>query len=238
MVVCIQNHDQIGNRPYGRRLNHQIDPALFRALSALLLFLPETPLIFMGQEWAAGTPFQFFTDHHDDLGRLVTEGRRQEFSRFEAFADPVARASIPDPQSWSTFERSRLDWAECARPPHAGVLELYRALLRLRRTERASGSPDRLDAVAPDDAALVVMRGRGDGRTLLLAMCVRPSGRVDLGRWRSTAQMGRWEVVLTTEDSPFEQSQEAPGAFRPAIELEADLAVTFRRPSAVILKAL
>jgi 1,4-alpha-glucan branching enzyme len=70
MIVCIQNHDQIGNRPFGRRLNHQIEPALFRALSALLLFVPETPLLFMGQEWAASTRFLFFTDHHGELGEL------------------------------------------------------------------------------------------------------------------------------------------------------------------------
>jgi maltooligosyltrehalose trehalohydrolase len=76
MIFCLQNHDQIGNRPFGRRLHHQIDSALFRALSALLLFAPETPLLFMGQEWAASSPFLFFTDHHQELGRLVTEGRR------------------------------------------------------------------------------------------------------------------------------------------------------------------
>ena len=94
------------------RLNHQIEPALFRALSALLLFVPETPLLFMGQEWACQQPFLYFTDHHADLGRLVTKGRREEFSRFEAFADPVTRARIPDPQASSTFEDSRLVWNE------------------------------------------------------------------------------------------------------------------------------
>ena len=77
MVFCLQNHDQIGNRPFGGRLNHQIAPALFRALSALLLFVPETPLLFMGQEWAASTRFLYFTDHHAELGRLVTTGRRE-----------------------------------------------------------------------------------------------------------------------------------------------------------------
>ena len=68
MIVCLQNHDQIGNRAFGERLNHQVSPARFRALSALLLVVPETPLLFMGQEWAATSPFLYFTDHHPELG--------------------------------------------------------------------------------------------------------------------------------------------------------------------------
>src|SRR5438552_5440902 len=91
----------------------------------------------MGQEWAATTRFQFYTDHHIDLGRLVAIGRREEFSRFDAFADPAARARIPDPQASSTFENSRLVWNEPTHAPHAGILALYRARLKVRRTEAA-----------------------------------------------------------------------------------------------------
>src|SRR4029453_3067955 len=171
--------DQIGNRPYGRRLNHQIEPALFRALSTLLLFLPETPLLFMGQEWAASTPFLFFTDHRADLGQLVTKGRREEFSRFEAFADPVMRARIPDPQARSTFEESRLVWNERTQEPHAGVLELYRALLKLRRSELVLQRRERLEVVALDDASLVVLR-RSERDALLLVLCTGARRRVNL----------------------------------------------------------
>ena len=78
-MVCLQNHDQVGNRALGERLHHQIDPAAFRAVTVLLLCAPETPLLFMGQEWAATSPFLYFTDHEPRLGRLVTEGRRREF---------------------------------------------------------------------------------------------------------------------------------------------------------------
>src|SRR5207302_1405895 len=105
-VFAIQNHDQIGNRPFGDRLNHTLDIERYKAASILLLFLPQTPLLFMGQEFAASTTFQFFTDHNPELGRLVTEGRRTEFKSFSAFSDPKTRERIPDPQAESTFLRS------------------------------------------------------------------------------------------------------------------------------------
>lgn len=135
-MICLQNHDQIGNRAFGDRLNPAIDLAAFRAASALLLTAPATPLLFMGQEWAATTPFLYFTDHEEDLGKLVTEGRRQEFRHFLAFVDPEARERIPDPQAVSTFEASRLDWSEPERAPHASILRLYQALL-----PSAAGNP-------------------------------------------------------------------------------------------------
>jgi maltooligosyltrehalose trehalohydrolase len=138
-VLCIQNHDQVGNRAFGDRLHHQIDWAAYHAASALLLCSPQTPLLFMGQEWAASTPFQFFTDHHEELGKLVTEGRRREFERFKAFADPETREKIPDPQGLETFLNSRLAWEERETDEHAATLRLYRDLLRLRRSEPALG---------------------------------------------------------------------------------------------------
>ena len=128
-VVCIQNHDQVGNRPTGNRLTDDVSPAAYRAASALLLFAPELPLLFMGQEWAASTPFQFFTDHNAELGRAVSEGRRAEFEDFPGFS-----GEVPDPQDPATFRRSTLDWAEPERPGHAHTLALYRALLALRRS--------------------------------------------------------------------------------------------------------
>ncbi len=101
----MQNHDQVGNRPFGERLHHQIDAERYAVASALLLFAPETPLLFMGQEFAASTPFLFFTDSPRELGRLVTEGRRAEFAGFRAFADPDRARRDPrpaggEPPSW------------------------------------------------------------------------------------------------------------------------------------------
>ncbi|MGI8926806.1 MAG: malto-oligosyltrehalose trehalohydrolase, partial [Tepidiformaceae bacterium] len=111
-VYCIQNHDQVGNRALGDRLSKTVSPANFRVAMLLLLLLPQTPLLFQGQEYAASTPFLYFTDHEPGLGRRVTEGRRTEFAAFAAFSDPRARERIPDPQAAETFLRSKLDPAE------------------------------------------------------------------------------------------------------------------------------
>ncbi len=132
-VFCIQNHDQIGNRAFGERLSTQISPQSYLAASALLLLAPEVPLLFMGQEWAAAEPFQYFTNHNEELGRLITEGRRKEFEHFAAFADESRRESIPDPQAPATFLRSKLDWSARETPEHLTCLKWYRALLQIRK---------------------------------------------------------------------------------------------------------
>ena len=132
-VFCITNHDQIGNHAFGLRLNEIVSPAAFRAASALLCLVPYTPLILMGQEWGASSPFQYFTDHEPGLGRRVTEGRRAEFSGFASFRDPAAREKIPDPQAEETFLRSKLCWDEMRESRHAATLRLYREFLQLRR---------------------------------------------------------------------------------------------------------
>ena len=235
MVVCLQNHDQIGNRAFGERLNHQIAASQFRALSALLLFVPETPLIFMGQEWAASTPFLYFTDHRPDLGLLVTEGRRAEFSRFTAFADESVRSRIPDPQAPSTFETSRLRWQERDRAPHAGVLRLYHALLRLRRDDPAMQRPDGFEALALDDATLAVTRSAAGGSLLLVA---RLHGAGAVGT--SSIAIGpesRWAVVLTTDDEVFVEDRDRETSRPPEIAFERGTPIlTFHRPGAVILR--
>ena len=147
-VVFIQNHDQVGNRPLGTRLTDDVSLPVYRALSVLLCVAQELPLLFMGQEWAASTPFQFFTDHTEELGPSVTEGRKEEFADFSGFD-----GTVPDPQDPATFERSVLDWDEPRRPPHDGVLALYRDLLALR-----PGLDDTMHVEAPTDTTLVVDR--------------------------------------------------------------------------------
>jgi maltooligosyltrehalose trehalohydrolase len=167
-VFCIQNHDQVGNRAEGERLSQLVDRDRYAAASALLLLAPETPLLFMGQEYAATTPFLYFTDHNQELGRLVTEGRREEFAGFAAFRDRERRARIPDPQALSTFEASKLDPAERAR--NAPMERLYRDLLRLRREDAVLRHQDRAGtrAIAVSDEVLAVMRRHGSDRRLLL----------------------------------------------------------------------
>ncbi|WP_437602177.1 malto-oligosyltrehalose trehalohydrolase [Sorangium sp. So ce590] len=178
-VHCIQNHDQIGNRALGDRLGDKVSPAAFRTTSALLLLTPYTPLLFMGQEWNARTPFQYFTDHNAELGRLVTEGRRREFQYFSSFGD----AEVPDPQDPRTFERSKLDWSERQRPEHAGVLAWYRELLGLRASHPALRGRARdafsAEALSPD---AVRIERRGGEIAVIALVALRGALALDLGR--------------------------------------------------------
>jgi maltooligosyltrehalose trehalohydrolase len=128
-VAFIQNHDQIGNRAFGERLNVLTSLEAMRALVGVYLLAPQTPMIFMGEEWSAKTPFLFFCDFGGELADAVRQGRRNEFSRFSAFADEEKRSRIPDPLAESTFLASKLDWSQ-ADPDQAAF---YRRLLALRR---------------------------------------------------------------------------------------------------------
>ena len=124
-----QNHDQIGNRAAGERLAHLAGQDAARVAAALVLCGPFVPLVFQGEEWAASTPFLYFTDHEDpDLAAAVSDGRRREFAAFGWTPDQV-----PDPQDPTTIARSQLDWDEIGREPHAGMLAWYRRLIALRR---------------------------------------------------------------------------------------------------------
>jgi maltooligosyltrehalose trehalohydrolase len=237
LVVCLQNHDQIGNRALGERLHHQIDAAAWRAASTLLLIAPETPLLFMGQEWGATSPFLYFTDHTAELGPLVTEGRRREFAGFAAFSDPVARERIPDPQAEQTFTKSRLDWEELGREPHAGLLRLYRALLELRRGEHlGSGERDGFHAVALDEDSLALLYGpRADAADNLVAIVrLRGSGESRLpGSLLRSEGETQWRLRLSSEDERFVSDPRL-------IETTADaqgLRARFSRPGAVVWSA-
>jgi len=170
-VVCIQNHDQVGNRALGERLHHQIDTPAWLAATTLLLLAAETPLLFMGQEWAATTPFLFFTDHDEPLGSQVVEGRRREFRDFDAFRT----TAIPSPQDPETFDRSRLRWDEVRGGAHAEVLRATRDLLALRRRLAEAGV--RMRAVSVADAGSVVMRHVDAGGTVEHLALIRLSGR-------------------------------------------------------------
>jgi maltooligosyltrehalose trehalohydrolase len=168
-VYCIQNHDQVGNRPLGDRLNQIVDPAAYRALSALLLLAPQTPLLFQGQEWATASPFQFFTDHNAELGRLVTEGRRNEFKGFWT----ETHIEVPDPQAEQTFLSSKLPWDERLQPGHAETLALYRELIRLRQAHPALRRRDRaaLHVTALGERALLLQReGEQPDQTVLIVV--------------------------------------------------------------------
>ncbi|HLJ78565.1 MAG TPA: malto-oligosyltrehalose trehalohydrolase [Acidobacteriaceae bacterium] len=130
-----QNHDQVGNRAKGERLSHIVSFGRAKIAAAMVMTAPFVPMIFQGEEWAASSPFQFFTNHDPELGRLVSEGRKKEFAR-----SGWKPAEVPDPQAPETYQRSQLNWDERRSGCHAEMLEWYRRLIALRRS-----TPDLLD---------------------------------------------------------------------------------------------
>jgi maltooligosyltrehalose trehalohydrolase len=225
-VVCVQNHDQVGNRAFGDRLHHAADAAAWRAAVTVLLTAPMTPLLFMGQEWAASTPFQFFTNFGPELGRQVVEGRRKEFSAFPEFAAPNATERIPDPQAEDTFAASRLRWDEQVEPAHRCVLALHRALLRLRDERPALRGSDECetDAEAAGGDTLVMQRGGPDEPRVLIVARLRGNGPIEVSRLSA----GDWRQLLSTEDDLFAADPMPPRLDRAAGVIE------FRRPGAII----
>ncbi len=157
-VGYAQNHDHVGNRAEGDRLAARLSPGRLEAVAAVVLTAPFVPMLFQGEEWAASTPFAYFTDHGDpSLREAVRAGRRAEFASFGWDPDQV-----PDPQDPATFGRSRLDWSEAAGSPHREMLAWYRRLIQLRRDypELADGRRERVRFRPYPPGAFSLSRGR------------------------------------------------------------------------------
>jgi maltooligosyltrehalose trehalohydrolase len=154
----LQDHDQIGNRAVGDRISASLSPDLLAVGATIVLTSPFTPMLFMGEEWGASTPWQFFTSHPEpELGRATAEGRIGEFAEHGWDADVV-----PDPQDPETFTRSKLDWSEPEQEPHARLLRIHRTLLALRHSHPELVDPDlsRVEVRFDEDQRwLVVRRG-------------------------------------------------------------------------------
>jgi maltooligosyltrehalose trehalohydrolase len=133
-VSFLQNHDQVGNRAFGERITNLAEPRVLKAAVAVLLLAPSPPLLFMGEEFGASTPFLFFCDFEPDLASKAREGRRVEFARFAQFSSTEAQAKIPDPNAEETFVRCKLDWGTVQSQIHSDWLEFYRELLACRKS--------------------------------------------------------------------------------------------------------
>ncbi|MBV8641309.1 MAG: malto-oligosyltrehalose trehalohydrolase [Verrucomicrobia bacterium] len=214
-VHCISNHDQVGNRAYGDRLNKVVPAAAYRAASALLLTGPYTPMLFMGQEWAASTPFLYFTDHYDELGRGVTEGRRKEFADFSDFRDPKKRTLIPDPQALTTFTNSKLIWTELEQSPHAETLRLYSDFLRFRRTKiKERGRGCWLVAQVSHRAIALRYRRPKQGDILILAQLLANETILEPTNELLRPAQGRtWRFEISSNESIY--GGERTGLFDP-----------------------
>jgi maltooligosyltrehalose trehalohydrolase len=184
-----QTHDQIGNRAQGDRLAASLSPGLLACAATLTLTAPFTPMLFMGEEWAAGTPWQFFTDHTDpELAEAVRRGRRREFAEHG-----WAEEDVPDPQDPATRDRSCLDWSEPEREPHARVLAWYRRLIALRHEHPDLTDPDLADTkVAYDEQQRWLAFRRGDVR-VAVNLAKEPAA-IPLGPRRATV-LAAWEPV-------------------------------------------
>jgi malto-oligosyltrehalose trehalohydrolase len=171
----LQDHDQIGNRAAGDRISATLPADLVRVGAGLVLTSPFTPMLFMGEEWGADTPWQYFTDHVEPwLAKAVAEGRKAEFT-----------ADVPDPQDKQAFLRSKLDWTQLDREPYLGILAWYRELIALRRARPELTDPrlDRVQAGFDEDARwIMVRRGRLRIAANLGAQAVRlPLGQRGIG---------------------------------------------------------
>jgi maltooligosyltrehalose trehalohydrolase len=168
-VVFASDHDQVGNRALGDRPAQRLSPGRLAASAAVVLTSPFTPMIFMGEEWGASTPFLYFADHAEpELARAVREGRTAEFAGHgwtDLYGGPV---QVPDPQSPATVAASRLDWAEPGRAGHARLLAWYRRLVALRRAQPdlADGDLDGVRVAVADDGTWLVVR-RGELRVVV-----------------------------------------------------------------------
>ncbi len=207
LIHCISNHDQSGNRAFGERLHSSIPEASYRAISMLLCLSPYTPMLFMGQEWAASTPFLYFTDHQPELGVLVTEGRRREFAGFPEFNDAALLTQIPDPQQEETFQRAKLRWDERPLALHAGVLNLYQTCLQLRNAQAAFRpvSRERWDVMVIG-RGIACMRLEDWSSTYLLVFHLWPEdelAELSFSQLPWGREVTQWQLVFSSNDPSF-----------------------------------
>jgi maltooligosyltrehalose trehalohydrolase len=205
-VHFLQNHDQVANSGRGLRAHEITSFGELKAMTALLLLMPQTPMLFQGQEFAASSPFYYFADHNPELAKLVCAGRAKELAQFPSVATPQMQASLLDPADRSTFERSKIDHADRARGQHALVWQLHKDLLQLRREQpvfRRVQRREDIDGAVLGDGAFV-LRFFGDGDRLLvvnfsvdleLNPCPEPLMAAPAGQ--------RWSILWSSEDPKY-----------------------------------
>ena len=179
LVIFLENHDQISNSATGARLRALSSPGRHRAMTALLLLSPGTPMLFQGQEFGATTPFLYFADHKPDLAQLVAEGRATFLKQFPSMALPELQAQLPDPADRATFERCQLDWSQFE--SNTAIVLLHRDLLRLRRNDPAFSTqrPRGCDGSVLSDSAFVLRFFVDDGSDRLLIVNLGSSLHLD-----------------------------------------------------------
>jgi maltooligosyltrehalose trehalohydrolase len=231
-VNYLQNHDQVANSGAGLRLHQLTSPGRHRALTALLLLAPSTPMLFQGQEFSASAPFLYFADHEPELAQSVREGREEFLTQFRSLATPEAQAALADPSDPATFQRSRLDLSE--RERHAEAYSLHRDLLRLRKEDPAF-SAQRTGGVegavlAPEAFVLRFFESNGEDRLLVVnlgrELHLEPAPEPLLAPVRRSG----WRVLWSSEDTRY------GGAGTPPVETDEGWRIPAH--SAVVLEPL
>ncbi len=216
-VYCIDNHDQAANRAFGRRLSYLVGVEQHRAWSAVMLLLPYTPMIFMGQEFAASTGFYYFTDHGTELGEAIRVGRHAEFAAHEHPEEQHRR--FPDPQDPRMFDESKLKLEERDTGAGAGTLALYSELLRVRKDDAVLSRQDRHDmrAYAASETLVIVHLWHGREHRLIVAnFGIALDGTPANAHVTAALSALEWTVVLSTDDTTF-------GGGGGAVRFDADL---------------
>jgi maltooligosyltrehalose trehalohydrolase len=203
-VTFIQNHDQVANSAAGLRIHQETSGGRHRALTALMLLLPQTPMLFQGQEFATSSPFLFFADHNGDLAKLVREGRGGFLSQFPSLAADKASQAV-DPSDPQTFLRCKLDWSE--RETHKATLDLHRDLLRIRREDPVirARAPRSLDGAVISDAAFILrfFGERGEDRLLVVNLGARIHADPFAEPLAAPPYSRGWTTIFSTESSKY-----------------------------------
>jgi maltooligosyltrehalose trehalohydrolase len=211
-VNYIQNHDQVANSGFGTRIDRLTSPGRYRAVTALLLLSPGTPMLFQGQEFAASNPFLFFADHGPDLAAAVQKGRAEFLSQFRSLATPEVQRLLAEPHNPDTFDRCKLDFDERERHAHAYVL--HRDLLRLRKQDAAFGSqrPGSVDGAVLGHEAFVLRFFAGDGADRLLVVNLGRDLHLDAAPEPLLAppEGQCWETLWSSEDPRYGGSGTPP----------------------------
>jgi maltooligosyltrehalose trehalohydrolase len=216
-ILFTQNHDQVANSLYGHRIHALTSPARYRAITALMLLAPGTPMFFMGQEFGASSPFLFFADHCQQvLAGTVHRGRKEFLAQFPSYGSPEAQEQVPDPCEVSTFERSKLDLSE--RESHAEIYLFHQDLLRLRREDPviSSQARERIDGAALGSGALAIRFFGEDGEARLLVVNLGPNFQYNPAPEPLLAPVsgGSWHLVWSSDDPRYG----GPGIINPCGE--------------------
>ncbi len=211
-IVFIQNHDQVANSARGERIHQLTSPGRYRAISALMLLMPGTPLLFQGQEFAASSVFLYFADHKADVAGFVKKGRKQFLAQFQGLATNEMQRVLPDPANCETFKRSKLDFSE--RERHAWALALHRDLLRLRREDPVFRVQQcrSVDGAVLDAEAFVLryFEREGDDRLLIVNLGRDLDYRPAPEPLLAPPQNKQWEMVWSSEDLKYGGSGAMP----------------------------